>query len=63
MLNVIEVGSCNAILASISTKVDGSLKVTLEINPQDHAVISRLIQRFIENQKLLQVGFIGVNHE
>lgn len=58
-----EIGACNALLASISTKMDGSIKITLEINPEDQEIISRLMRRFAINEKLLQVGFVGVNHE
>lgn len=58
---MVEIGSCAAILSGISTKVDGSIKVTLEINPEDQDIISRLMQRFAINEKLLQVGFISVS--
>lgn len=58
-----EIGACNALLASISTKVDGSIKVTLEINPQDQEIISKLMRRFAINEKLLHIGFVGVDHE
>ena len=58
---MVEIGSCSAILSGISTKADGSIKVTLEINPEDQDIISRLMQRFAINEKLLQVGFVSVN--
>jgi hypothetical protein len=58
---MLEIGSCNAILSGISTKVDGSIKLTLEINPEDQAIIAKLMQRFAINEKLLQVGIVALN--
>jgi hypothetical protein len=57
-MEVREIGSCAAILAGISTKVDGSIKVTLEINPDNQEILSRLLNCYATNQKLLQVGFL-----
>lgn len=59
-MNAIEIGSCSAILAGISTKIDGSIKVTLEINPQDQAIIAELLKRYALGKHQLQVGFVGV---
>lgn len=60
---MLEIGSCNAILSGISTKTDGSIKVTVEINPEDQAIISKLMQRFSINEKLLQIGFVALNQD
>ena len=60
MAIVTEIGSCAAILAGISTKIDGSLRVTLEVNPEDQQVIAELLKRFALNQKMLTVAFLGV---
>ena len=60
---MLEIGSCNAILSGISTKADGSIKVTVEINPEDQAIISKLMQRFSINEKLLQIGFVALNQD
>lgn len=55
-----EIGSCNAILKGVRTTVDGSLSITLEINPEDHDVATRLLNAFLSNEKLLSVGFIKI---
>jgi len=60
-MEVTELGSCSAILAGISTKIDGSLKITIEVNPEDQALVSNLLKRYAMNKKLLQVGFVGVD--
>jgi hypothetical protein len=59
-MNAIEVGSCQAILAGISTKIDGSIKITLEINPEDQSLAGKLIKCFAENDKLFHVAFVKV---
>ena len=59
-MEVIEIGSCQAILSGISTKVDGSIKVTLEINPDNQEILSKLLNSFATNEKLLQVAFLKV---
>jgi hypothetical protein len=59
--NIIEIGSCEAILAGVSTKVDGSVKVTLEINPNDQQLIGKLINSYLENDRLLTVAFVKVS--
>jgi hypothetical protein len=58
--NVIEIGSCEAILSGVATKVDGSIKVTLEINPNDEMLITRLMRCYLDNERLLTVGFLQV---
>lgn len=63
MSNAVELGSCEAIISGISTKIDGSIKLTLEVNPNDEELISRLIKRFAQNKKLVQIGLIGIDHE
>ncbi len=49
------------VVAGLSTKVDGSIKVSLEINPSEQEILSRLLKLFATNEKLLQVAFIKVN--
>jgi len=59
-MRVQEIGSCAAILAGLSTKVDGSIKVVLEINPTEQEILSRLLKLFATNEKLIQVAFLKV---
>lgn len=56
-----EIGACNALVYSIATKVDGSVKLVLEINPDDQEIISKLMRRYLENKKLLQIGIVGID--
>ena len=60
-MEITEIGSCSAILEGLSTKVDGSVKVQLEINPSEQEILSRLLKLFATNEKLLQVAFIKVS--
>jgi hypothetical protein len=57
---MIEIGSCQAILASLSTKVDGSVKISFEINPDNQEIIFNLIKAFSSNQKLMQLGIFQI---
>jgi hypothetical protein len=57
---MIEIGSCQAILASLSTKVDGSVKISFEINPDNQEIIFNLIKAFSTNQKLMQLGIFQI---
>lgn len=60
-MSVQEIGSCNALLAGIATKIDGSVKITLEINPDEHKVLSELLKCYALDQKLLTVAFVREN--
>jgi hypothetical protein len=62
MVKIQEIGSCEAILSGVSTKVDGSVKVTLEINPNDQELIGKLINAYLQNDRLLTVGFIKASN-
>jgi hypothetical protein len=59
-MEVVEIGSCQAILEGVSTKVDGSISIRLNINPEDQSLAGKLIKCFAENDKLLQVAFVKV---
>ena len=59
-LEMIEIGSCQAILASLATKVDGSVKISFEINPDNQEIIFNLIKAFSSNQKLMQLGIFQI---
>jgi len=58
MNNAAELGVCQAILSSINTRVDGSVTIKLEINPQDQALINRLMNAYLNDEKLLTVAFV-----
>jgi hypothetical protein len=57
-----EIGACEALIYSIGTKADGSVKLVLEINPSDQEIIAKLMKRFLLNEKMLRIGLVGVNH-
>lgn len=57
------IGVCRAIISGISTKVDGSILLKLEINPDEQEIISKLLQKWALNQRLLNVGLVSVSHE
>ena len=56
-----EIGTCAAILAGISTKVDGSIKITFEVNPESQEIIAKLMRRFSRQDNLYQIGIVGVD--
>jgi hypothetical protein len=59
-IKVVEIGTCNAIVSAISTMKDGGYKLTLELNPDDKKVINKLMDRYGDNKKVLQLGVLGV---
>ena len=62
-IQTIEIGSCMAIISAISTTRDGGYKLVLEVNPEDQEVINRLMRRYGENKKVLQIGVLGVEDD
>jgi len=58
MSNAAELGVCQAILSSINTRVDGSVTIKLEINPEDNALINKLMNAYLHDEKLLTVAFV-----
>lgn len=57
---VTEIGSCEAIINSIKTRVDGSISLTLEINPHDSELVNRLMRLYLEDKKLVTCAFVRV---
>lgn len=53
-------GACQAIISGISTKVDGSIILKLEINPDNQEIISALLQKWAINQRLVNVGIVSI---
>lgn len=53
-------GVCQAIISGISTKVDGSIILKLEINPDNQEIISALLQKWALNQRLVNVGLVSL---
>ena len=60
-MNVKEVGTCAAILSGISTRVDGSIKVSFDINPEDQALGAKLLSAYTQGDKLFNLGIIQVS--
>lgn len=53
-------GVCQAIISGISTKVDGSIIIKLEINPDNQEIISALLQKWAINQRLVNIGIVSL---
>lgn len=51
-----EIGAALAYLSGISTKVDGSIVVKLEIYNKDQAIISRLLKNWSLNKRLIMAS-------
>lgn len=60
---MIEIGSIRAIIAGIATQRDGGFKITIEVNPDNHEVISRLTERFARDERVLEVGIVALNKD
>ena len=56
-----QIGVCQAIIAGISTKVDGSIILKLEINPDEQEIIAKLLQKWAINQRLMNIGLVSIN--
>lgn len=50
-----------AIIKSIKTTIDGGFNLSLDINPDDEKIISSLMRKFAEGEKLLQIGMVAIN--
>lgn len=51
-------GSTQAILSGISTRIDGSVTIKLDINPDQRELISNLMSLWAESQRDLMVVFL-----
>lgn len=58
---IIPIGACEAILSSVKTLKDGSFAITLEINPDDSEIISKLMRMYAENKRLFSLGIAYKN--
>ncbi len=56
-----EIGSCRAILNKISTTIDGGFRLTLDALPQDEMILTRLMQRYAKDEKVLEIGIVAVD--
>jgi hypothetical protein len=56
-----EIGVCEAVLSSIKTRMDGSVTVALEINPDEKQTIKELMQAFLLDEKLMTVAFVAAS--
>lgn len=57
-MEIEEIGTIEAILASIKTKVDGSCSVAFEVNPENVQTINRLMQMFLIGEKLFTIAIV-----
>lgn len=51
-------GSTQAILSGISTRIDGSITIKLDINPDQRELVSNLMSLWAESQRDLMVVFL-----
>ncbi len=58
MTNSVEIGACQAILSGISTRVDGSVTIKLDINPDNRELISNLMALWATNERAMTVAFV-----
>lgn len=53
------IGVCNALLTGIKTTVDGSVNITISVNPEDTQLLNKLMNRFLQGEKLVTVAFVS----
>jgi hypothetical protein len=61
-MEVKEIGTAQAILSGVATKVDGSVSVKLDILPTDQKLISNLLHLWASSDRSLTVAFIKADH-
>jgi hypothetical protein len=55
-----EIGTAQAVLSGISTKVDGSISIKLDILPTDQLLISNLMALWASSDRSLTAAFVRV---
>lgn len=55
-----EIGSCQCILESIKTRIDGSVTISVSIDPSNQEILSKLLSCFSTGEKLLQIAIIKI---
>lgn len=58
-----EIGAINAILSAIKTRVDGSVTISLEVNPSEIEIINKLMQSYLLDKKVFTVAFVQEEDE
>lgn len=58
-MNVLEIGSIEALLTSVKTKVDGSCVISFEVNPTDIQVVNKLMQMYLIDKRLFTLGIVS----
>lgn len=53
-----EIGAIEAIVSSITTLKDGSIKLSLELNPDNVSVINKLMSKYLNNERLFTIGIM-----
>ena len=56
-----ELGTANAIISSITTLKDGSVKVSIEMNPEEQKLINNLMNAYLKGDKLVAVAFVSID--
>jgi hypothetical protein len=57
-MQVSEIGSCQAILSGLSTRVDGSVTIKIDINPDQQQLITNLMKLWASSDRTMTVAFI-----
>lgn len=52
-----ELGSCECVIGNIRTLVDGSCRISLDLDPQAIDIITKLIKMKMANEQTIYVGF------
>lgn len=55
-----EVGSIQAVLSGISTRVDQSIKISFDVLPDDQKVIAELLKAYTTGSTLFTLGIVQV---
>jgi hypothetical protein len=53
-----ELGTANAIISSITTLKDGSVKLSFEVNPEDQRLVNNLMNEYLNGEKLVTIAVV-----
>lgn len=60
-MEIESIGAIEALLSSITTLKDGSLKISFEVNPSEVSTINRLMELYLIDQRVFTLDIMRCN--
>lgn len=54
-----EIGACTAVINKVQTTIDGGFRITLDLESSATFIATQLLEKKLQGQELLEVGFIS----